>query len=791
MLPDESLQNPTVELQSTPEHVEEQIFEDKEKQSTAEANVAKDETADTAPERKPTKRKMKQTSIFEFQGQIKGFEKEIDKALEKIRNAETEDYLKEVKSSLQRLSELEADLKHQTKKMKIVKSQYQSQMETLDMLMKDRKEKEVTIKRQEMEIDELRLGGTQTVPNSELLKIPEDKRNIASKVVQNHECIKAENCKFRCNICTEGWRKVIDFHKEPQTTFAIHTNSVQAMEAHVKSETHIKCYDAYQKYTEDGERMKKLLEKERLRIDEITCNIIKLVYFLLVHNISANMFEEIINLLECLNALTGNQLHSRKTAAAIAACIDEVFMQTLVAYLISDSVKSMTLEADELSDRGGLKSMLVKLMFFQNDDLQRFVFLIFESLGDSEEAAKKFFEEVVKTFQMGNDLTEEDVIGILDEKLVSGSTDRASKMMKFMKLLMEKLRKFIHITCDNHIMETAWERTQDEFEWLEETEDQVKDEFGLTKNSAKRIRRLQDIAETLEKKFKKLQTIFKIRFITSEANSLEASANDQDELIILTGELSNDTKLKPGKRSDMKELNKRVRNLEIFCNKLAILEALKSYLCPYQLWGQGQKVSAIERAFEMARLETKIRAASKNMVSEDTAKQLEKVDFESKKWKGSGTRVIKFMKRKDCIKLIAKRRNLILNSTLKNKKEIHEEVDHPGMKEISHAFDTRLWKLDITAEDKEEEIERKVARFLELMQLKFKDENDDINDFCIGEDISTLFESFSAAVHLVVSKKMLPKIQKINCIRAQWKIVLDHPIMHHHIRVISFLNFQH
>ena len=185
MLPDESLQNPTVELQSTPEHVEEQIFEDKEKQSTAEANVAKDETADTAPERKPTKRKMKQTSIFEFQGQIKGFEKEIDKALEKIRNAETEDYLKEVKSSLQRLSELEADLKHQTKKMKIVKSQYQSQMETLDMLMKDRKEKEVTIKRQEMEIDELRLGGTQTVPNSELLKIPEDKRNIASKVVQN------------------------------------------------------------------------------------------------------------------------------------------------------------------------------------------------------------------------------------------------------------------------------------------------------------------------------------------------------------------------------------------------------------------------------------------------------------------------------------------------------------------------------------------------------------------------------------------------------------------------------
>ena len=70
------------------------------------------------------------------------------------------------------------------------------------------------------------------------------------------------------------------------------------------------------------------------------------------------------------------------------------------------------------------------------------------------------------------------------------------------------------------------------------------------------------------------------------------------------------------------------------------------------------------------------------------------------------------MKEKDCIKIIASKRDDILKSTFKHKQDIHEEVDHPGLKEISQAFDIRSWTLDIKDDDERDEKERKIDEFL-------------------------------------------------------------------------------
>ena len=54
-------------------------------------------------------------------------------------------------------------------------------------------------------------------------------------------------------------------------------------------------------------------------------------------------------------------------------------------------------------------------------------------------------------------------------------------------------------------------------------------------------------------------------------------------------------------------------------------------------------------------------------------------------------RVTKYQTEADCINQIATLRNDILATALKHKKELHEEVDHPGLSEISEVFDMRLW----------------------------------------------------------------------------------------------------
>ena len=139
---------------------------------------------------------------------------------------------------------------------------------------------------------------------------------------------------------------------------------------------------------------------------------------------------------------------------------------------------------------------------------------------------------------------------MLKKKLVYGTADRASKMKKWGEYLEKLLDFYIHIPCDNHITETAWERTQDDVEELETVEDDVKDCYGLRKNSAKRTKRLEELSKKYEEHYLALRGIFKIRFLTSELSALEARVADQEQLLTMTLELSKNTSIKKERRED-------------------------------------------------------------------------------------------------------------------------------------------------------------------------------------------------------------------------------------------------
>ena len=142
------------------------------------------------------------------------------------------------------------------------------------------------------------------------------------------------------------------------------------------------------------------------------------------------LFEAIVELLVSCKALIGNQLHSRLTARTIAIMIDEMYQAEFVNYLLSDKVDEFSVIVDELTDVGGMKTLLSKLRFFENEwDLLEMTFSIFESSGTSSEMVEKFTEDFIDQFQAYTKLTKDEIIEVLALKMTSGGSDRAGKIL--------------------------------------------------------------------------------------------------------------------------------------------------------------------------------------------------------------------------------------------------------------------------------------------------------------------------------------------------------------------------
>ena len=89
-------------------------------------------------------------------------------------------------------------------------------------------------------------------------------------------------------------------------------------------------------------------------------------------------------------------------------------------------------------------------------EFTRIFFSIFESSGDSTIMEKDFIADFMQQFTSYSNLDEVAVNMLLRLKLRSGGSDRASKMLKFGKLLKNRVGdNYIHYACDNHQTETA------------------------------------------------------------------------------------------------------------------------------------------------------------------------------------------------------------------------------------------------------------------------------------------------------------------------------------------------
>jgi len=84
-------------------------------------------------------------------------------------------------------------------------------------------------------------------------------------------------------------------------------------------------------------------------------------------------------------------------------------------------------------------------------------------------------------------------------------------------------------------------------------------------------------------------------------------------------------------------------------------------------------------------------------VSDEIKKQLEKIDFNARRWVKSKIHCNKLVgvTRQDAIETIFDVKMKILKVFMKHKQEIHESADPEGLCEISKAFDFRWWNLEM------------------------------------------------------------------------------------------------
>jgi hypothetical protein len=186
---------------------------------------------------------------------------------------------------------------------------------------------------------------------------------------------------------------------------------------------------------------------------------------------------------------------------------------------------------------------------------------------------------------------------------------------------------------------------------------------------------------------------------------------------------------------------------------------------PYQKWSQKREICAADRFFQIIKLNKTIENMGAT-ICENVKKHLEKVNVDDKKWAKCEFKIKKIPRNQNQLrKKIVEKRKQVLETFEKHKDEIHEEVDPPGLDDLSQIFDVRLWPF---MESKEtcEDIKNQIVAKIEKA-----------DDFFIGEDTEVLESDIRQIIDFIFEKNILANLQKENSIRTQWKSILKHPMI--------------
>ena len=355
------------------------------------------------------------------------------------------------------LQKLKSEFQKIVRQKRIKLDQIDRIASSLVVAQDQKKQLELTVKQKDEQLKRAQMAPIRPIAKHEMMKVPMQFQTMVVQCLETYSNMVLKDGFLECTCCRDEWF-VSGLRSVPSYKITINSSTVFSTKRHcTASETHLTCTRARNKFDARNNFYLRHIQEAKSQAKAMTMNIHRAVYFLLKNDLSMRLFEAIVELLDCCKTLIGNQLHSRKTARTIALMIDEMYQANLIRYLLSEKVDEFSLICDELTDVGGLKTLLSKFRFFENEwDLQEMTFSIFESCGSSDEMLTKFTEDFILQFQTHTALTEQEIVDILALKLGSGGSDRASKILKFAAGIQAKFgNSYVHFPCDNHMTETA------------------------------------------------------------------------------------------------------------------------------------------------------------------------------------------------------------------------------------------------------------------------------------------------------------------------------------------------
>ena len=424
------------------------------------------------------KKRNRQRSLFESFGKLAEFERVIGDMINKIEDPEQEDYLTKLKDTLTDMKKAANDIKQYKERKKRRYEEIQSLRDTMEISIQDQKLLQRVNEKHEAEILALKREDLEDniVTKKELAKVELEYQQIVKDTLQKFPSFQvSDDGKFiECvGICEANWEKAKLPGEPSKTKIKINRNVKQNAKRHViDNRNHHICDKAADAFQLNKDYFEGLLNNMADRVEKITDNVIRIIYFVIQENLALSKSEALFDLFDLCEAAVGNQLHSRVTGAAITLCVDEVFHSKLTKWMFADKKGPVDLMmiGDKMTDEGGIKTLNTKFGGFENMELREMLYTVIESTGTSEDLERKFLESLMNDIKGFTGLSEEQTMAVLKNKLKGCGSDRASKMLKFLRLLGEDMKAFVLYHCDNHMTESAYDMVQNEVNQLENVE---------------------------------------------------------------------------------------------------------------------------------------------------------------------------------------------------------------------------------------------------------------------------------------------------------------------------------
>ena len=439
---------------------------------------------------------------------------------------------------------------------------------------------------------------------------------------------------------------------------------------------------------------------------------------------------------------------------------------------------------DEVTDDGGVKTFIAKIRAFEDMHLREFLFICVESTGTSEKLQEAVEEAFVKDIVKFTGLMRDDALTIFKEKLKGTGSDRASKMLKFAKLIGAE-NAFAQYNCDNHITESAWSKVEDTVPQVKSSQGMVSKAFTMQSNSANRKMKMKQKADEWKRKFVSLTNVLDIKFATY---NLEASLSfmiDYPVVAAVLMQLINDSSVKPKRRADFAALLKQMADMRNIVNINALVNVLE-FVADYQLWGQRMKASAFERKYAREKLQVEM----KKLEDVQTCyKNLEKyfdfLDLRKKVFKKSGIVIshsedITFM---ELANRVMKRQMFIAKTFLTAKNKLHAEEDPKFLDGLSDVFDVRNWNISMMKQDDGGAFDSGVDE----MMMKLKENSEFFDDL----NLNDVLQEFQTVMHSIratgLGYEILVSASKEDHIIDQWTLIKNEsPMLHQKIQELWF-----